>query len=90
MCRVLKVSRSGVHSWLGREESGRARENKRLDALIRAEYETSKKRSGSIKITRRRAHRRHPSTGLSTVSGGNIHDGRGGHVPAVFFLRGDL
>ena len=52
MCRVLKVSRSGFHVWFAREESARARERKRLDALIRAEYAASKKRSGSTKITK--------------------------------------
>jgi transposase InsO family protein len=51
MCRVLKVSRSGFHSWLGRPESARSRENKRLDALIRAEHEASEERSGSTKIS---------------------------------------
>lgn len=52
MCRVLQVSRSGFSKWSTRKESARSRENKRLDALIRAEYETSKKRSGSIKISK--------------------------------------
>lgn len=52
MCRVLKVSRSGFHRWLCRTGSSCSRERKRRDALIRSEYETSRKRSGSTKITR--------------------------------------
>ena len=51
MCRVLKVSCSGFHCWLAREESARARERTRLDALIRATFKSSNKRSGSIKVT---------------------------------------
>ena len=35
MCQTLDVSRSGFYAWLGREESGRACENRRLTALIR-------------------------------------------------------
>jgi putative transposase len=52
MCRVLLVSRSGFFKWAMRKESTRCRENKRLDALIRAEHEISKKRSGSMKIAK--------------------------------------
>jgi transposase InsO family protein len=51
MCRAMKVSRSGYHSWLHRSESHRGRANRRLDALIKAEFTLSKKRSGSHKIT---------------------------------------
>lgn len=51
MCRVLKVSRSGYYSWRRRSESPRARENRRLDAVIKDIYENSKGRYGSPKIT---------------------------------------
>lgn len=51
MCRVLRVSRSGFYAWLKRPESDRDKENRHLDTLIRAEYEKSRQRSGSIKIT---------------------------------------
>jgi transposase InsO family protein len=52
MAKVLGVSTSGYYAWLKRPESRRARENRRLDALIRAEFEASKQRFGSVKITR--------------------------------------
>ena len=35
MCRTLEVSRSGYYAWLGRDESDRAREDRRVTALIR-------------------------------------------------------
>lgn len=34
MCKTLEVSRSGFYGWLGRDESDRAREDRRLTALI--------------------------------------------------------
>lgn len=34
MCKTLEVSRSGFYAWLGRQESDRAREDRRLTALI--------------------------------------------------------
>jgi len=49
---MVKVSRSGFHAWSGRGESRWVREHRSLDAQIRAEYETSKKRSGSYKIAK--------------------------------------
>ena len=52
MCRVIKVSRSGYYRWCARPESTRNRENRRLDVLIKAEYQSSKCRSGSEKVTR--------------------------------------
>ena len=52
MCRVFKVSRSGYYRWSTRPESVREHENRRLEALIQAEYRASKCRSGSEKITR--------------------------------------
>lgn len=35
MCKTLEVSRSGFYAWLGREESARASEDRRLTSLIR-------------------------------------------------------
>jgi transposase InsO family protein len=35
MCKTLEVSRSGFYAWLGREESDRACDDRRLTALIR-------------------------------------------------------
>jgi putative transposase len=75
MAEVLKVSRSGFYAWLKRPESGREKETRLLDALIRAEHERSKERSGSIKIAhalrakghsvgRKRVARRMRSMGL--------------------------
>jgi putative transposase len=52
MAEVLDVSRSGFYAWLKRPESERQRENRWLDAAIRAEHAASKERSGSIKIAR--------------------------------------
>ena len=52
MCRVLEVSRSGFHAWSVRSDNRWVREHRRLDALIRATFETSKKRSGSEKIAK--------------------------------------
>mgnify|MGYP006306985759 CR=1 FL=1 len=52
MCRVLKVSRSGYYKWLCRVESKRDSTNRRLDALITAVFEKSKRQSGSHKIAK--------------------------------------
>jgi len=35
MCKTLEVSRSGFYAWLGRDESGRTRDDRRLTVLIR-------------------------------------------------------
>jgi putative transposase len=80
MAEVLKVSRSGFYAWLKRPESSREKETRLLDTLIQAEYERSKKRSGSIKIThalcakghvvgRKRVARRMRSMGLRSKVG---------------------
>lgn len=48
----MKVSRSGFHGRCVRGEGRWAREHRSLDALIRAAYEASKRRSGSCKIAK--------------------------------------
>lgn len=52
MAAVLNVSRNGYYAWLSRPRSRRAEENIRLDVEIKSVYETSKRRYGSVKITR--------------------------------------
>lgn len=42
MCKTLEVSRSGFYAWLGREESDRAREDRRLTELIRGIFSESR------------------------------------------------
>lgn len=42
MCRTLEVSRSGFYAWLGREESDRDREDRRLTALIQGIFDESR------------------------------------------------
>lgn len=50
MCSTLEVSRSGFYVWLGRGESRRALENRRLTELIREEHEKSRRIYGSPRI----------------------------------------
>lgn len=50
MCTTLEVSRSGFYVWLGRGESGRAREDCRLTVLIREEHERSRGTYGAPRI----------------------------------------
>jgi len=52
MCGVLEVSRSGFYAWQRRPPSAHAEETQRLDAAIRELFESSKRRSGSPKITK--------------------------------------
>ncbi len=52
MCQVLEVSRSGFYAWQGRGESPRAAVHRRLDEANKKQYQASKGRSGSPKITR--------------------------------------
>ena len=52
MAKVLNVSPSGYYVWIERPPSKRARENARLDVVIKAVYEANKRRYGSVKITR--------------------------------------
>ncbi len=51
MAKVLNVSRSGFYAWGKRPRSNREIENARLDVEIKAIYEASKHRYGSVKIT---------------------------------------
>lgn len=50
MCCVLKVSRSGYYAWLGRPESKRTKENRRLLIRIKSVYKKSRKTYGSPRI----------------------------------------
>ena len=52
MCKTLRVSRSGFYAWLGREESGRARENRRLTELIRGAFDDSRDIYGAPRVHR--------------------------------------
>lgn len=57
MARVLDVSRAGFYSWLKRQPSLRKKEQAHFDAEVRSEFEQSKERYGTIRITRA-LHRR--------------------------------
>lgn len=50
MCRVLEVSRSGYHAWVGRPPSARAVEDARLTARIAVLYKQRRKVYGSPRI----------------------------------------
>ncbi len=50
MCKTLEVSRSGFYAWLGRDESDRAREDRRLTALIRGIFEDSRGIYGAPRV----------------------------------------
>jgi transposase InsO family protein len=50
MCSTLEVSRSGFYAWLGRGESTRATEDRRLTAIIREEHERSRLTYGAPRI----------------------------------------
>ena len=50
MCTTLEVSRSGFYAWLGRPESRRRRENRRLTELIREEFEKGREVYGSPRV----------------------------------------
>jgi len=50
MCRVLRVHRSGYYAWLRMPVSTRAKEDRRLLALIRASYEASGCAYGSPRV----------------------------------------
>jgi transposase InsO family protein len=50
MCSVLEVSRSGFYVWLGRGESRRAHDDRRLTGLIREEHQRSRGTYGAPRI----------------------------------------
>ncbi len=50
MCRALQVSPSGYYAWLDRDESDRAKQDRRLTVLVRAAHEASRKTYGSPRI----------------------------------------
>ena len=52
MCKTLEVSRSGFYAWLGRIESDRAREDRRLTALIRGIFAESRGTYGVPRVHR--------------------------------------
>ena len=51
MCRTLQVSTAGYYDWLGRPESARACQNRRLLVAIRACHARSQRNYGSPRIT---------------------------------------
>lgn len=53
MCRVLSVSKSGYYAWLGRPESKRSSENRRLLLRIRIVHKESRETYGSPRVHRR-------------------------------------
>lgn len=68
MCRWSRVSRSGYYSWRDRPESPRARRRKKLEALVRDEFEASDGTYGYRRITARLG-RRGVSVHQDTVRG---------------------
>lgn len=52
LCATLRVSRSGFYAWLGRCESGRARENRRLTTVIRRVFDDSREIYGAPRMHR--------------------------------------
>jgi transposase InsO family protein len=50
MCKTLEVSRSGLYAWLGRQESDRARKDRRLSALICGIFQESRGTYGAPRI----------------------------------------
>jgi hypothetical protein len=50
MAKVLEVSRSGYHAWLGRPPSERAREDERLKVAIRAAHEKTRRVYGAARL----------------------------------------
>jgi putative transposase len=52
LCRTLDVSPSGFYAWARRPESARRQRDRRLKVLVRASFESSKRRYGSPRIHR--------------------------------------
>ena len=50
LCRCLRVTRSGFYAWRGRPESARRRRDRHLKVLVRASFDASKQRYGSLRI----------------------------------------
>ncbi len=50
MCKTLEISRSGFYGWLGRDESDRACEDRRLTALIRGIFKESRRTYGAPRV----------------------------------------
>jgi transposase InsO family protein len=50
LCRCLSVTRSGFYAWQKRPESAHARHDRRLRVLVRASFEESERRYGSIRV----------------------------------------
>jgi transposase InsO family protein len=50
LCRCLRVTRSGFYAWQRRPESTHARDDRRLNVLVRASFEGSKRRYGSPRV----------------------------------------
>ena len=50
MCKTLEVSRSGFYAWLKRPECDRARENRRLMALIQGIFKESRGTYGAPRV----------------------------------------
>ena len=57
---MLDVSTSGYYDWLSRPESQRKKERRYLDVLVKAAFQTSHGRSGSLKISRQLAAQGNP------------------------------
>ncbi len=60
MAKVLEVSKSGYYAWLSRPESRRKKERRYLDVLVKAAFEASHGRYGSLKISRELAAQGNP------------------------------
>ena len=65
MAKVLDVSTSGYYGWFSRPESGREQERLLLDVLVKAAYEASRCRYGSLKISRALWRNRESSIGAT-------------------------
>jgi transposase InsO family protein len=50
LCRCLRVSPSGFYAWRARPESRHARDDRRLQVLVRTSFEESRQRYGSPRI----------------------------------------
>jgi transposase InsO family protein len=51
-CKALGVSRPGFYAWLGRAESTRVRDDRRLEVKVRESFERSRRNYGSPRILR--------------------------------------